>query len=66
MSYFFQHFSPHRLYTGLQGASIFWRGLPDDDAFQIPTVAHILCTALCENVIVDTMFLLGQLQLRLS
>ena len=53
---FFRQFTPHRLYAGLQGASIFRRGLPDNDALQIPSVAHVLRAALRENVIVDTMF----------
>jgi len=42
-------------YTGLQGASMFWRGFPLNGALQNPAVAHILCTALCENVIMDKM-----------
>ena len=53
---FFRHFTPHRLYAGLQGASIFRSGLPDNNALQIPSVAHVLRTALHEHVIVDTMF----------
>jgi len=56
VSDFLQHFTPHRLYAGLQGASVFRRGLPDNDALQIPSVARVLRTALCEKVIVDTMF----------
>ncbi|KAF8814272.1 hypothetical protein BYT27DRAFT_7082588, partial [Phlegmacium glaucopus] len=53
---FFQHFTPHCLYAGLQGTSIFQRGLPGNDVHQIPSVAHILPTALCENIIVNMMF----------
>ena len=53
---FFRHFTPHRLYAGLQGASIFRRGLPDNHSLQIPSVAHVFRTALRENVIADTMF----------
>ena len=56
ISDFFQHFTPHRLYAGLQGASIFRRGLPDNDALQIPAVARVLRTALRDNVIMDAMF----------
>jgi len=56
MSDFSQHFTSHHLYEGLQGASIFRRGLPGNDILQTPSVAHILRTALRENVIVDTMF----------
>ena len=56
ISDFFQYINPHRLYAGLQGASIFRRGLPGNDVLQLPSIAHILRTALRENVIVDTMF----------
>ena len=54
ISDFFQHFTPHRLYAGLQGA--FRSGVPDDDVLQVPAVVHVLRTALCNNVIVDTGF----------
>lgn len=60
MSDFFQQFTPHRLYTGLQGASIFQRGLPSNDALRNPAVAYVLRTALRENVIGDTMFPEGE------
>jgi hypothetical protein len=56
ISDFFLSFTPDRLYTGLQGARIFRRGHPSNDALRDPAVAHILRTALCENNIVDTTF----------
>lgn len=46
----------HLLYAGLQGASVFRRGLADNDALQIPAVARVLRTALRDTVIVDATF----------
>lgn len=53
---FSEYFTYHRLYTGLQGASIFRRGLPGNDELQTQSVAHVLRAVLCNKVIADTMF----------
>lgn len=56
ISDFFQHFTPHRLYAGLQGASIFRRGLPDNSSLQIPAVASVLRAVVRNKAIEDAMF----------